>query len=61
MKRADLIRILEANGYYLKRNGANHDIYWHPDLKLTIPIQRHREIPDAVAQAILKQAGIKNQ
>ncbi|WP_349255148.1 type II toxin-antitoxin system HicA family toxin [Acetivibrio sp.] len=27
MKRNDLIKLLEKNGWYLKRNGGNHDIY----------------------------------
>ena len=27
MKRKDLIRLLESNGWWLLRNGANHDIY----------------------------------
>ena len=27
MKRRDLIKLLEANGWYFKREGRNHDIY----------------------------------
>ena len=27
MKRRDLIKLLEKNDWYLKRNGGNHDIY----------------------------------
>ena len=27
MKRRDLIKLLEKNGWYLKRKGGNHDIY----------------------------------
>ena len=27
MKRRDLVKLLEKNGWYLKRNGANHDLY----------------------------------
>ncbi|MGN0566401.1 MAG: type II toxin-antitoxin system HicA family toxin [Candidatus Limousia pullorum] len=26
MKRKDLIKLLEKNGWYLKRKGGNHDI-----------------------------------
>ncbi len=26
MKRRDLIKLLEKNGWYLKRNGGNHDL-----------------------------------
>ncbi|WP_416374767.1 type II toxin-antitoxin system HicA family toxin, partial [Muricomes intestini] len=25
MKRRDLVKLLEKNGWYLKRNGSNHD------------------------------------
>ena len=32
---------LKHNGYYLKRNGANHDIFYNPDTKSTIPLKRH--------------------
>lgn len=27
MKTKDLIKLLEKNGWYLKRNGGNHDVY----------------------------------
>lgn len=27
MKRKDLVKLLEKNGWYLKRNGGNHDLY----------------------------------
>ena len=27
MKRRDLVKLLEENGWYLKRNGASHDLY----------------------------------
>jgi predicted RNA binding protein YcfA (HicA-like mRNA interferase family) len=32
---------LEASGYFLKRRGANHDIYFNPETKSTIPVKRH--------------------
>ena len=56
MKRADLIRALEQNGWYLLRNGANHDIYTN-GVNME-PIPRHREVREALAQKILKRAGI---
>lgn len=40
-KRADLIKLLEKNGWYLKRNGGGHDIYTNGKESETIP--RHRE------------------
>lgn len=39
--RRETIRRLERNGYQLKRKGANHDIYYNPQTKLTIPVKRH--------------------
>lgn len=27
MKRRELVKLLEDNGWYIKRNGGNHDIY----------------------------------
>ena len=44
MKRRDVIKRLEENGYVLKLNGHDHDIYWSSKLKRTIPVKRHREI-----------------
>lgn len=32
---------LNENGYYLKRNGANHDIYFNDQTKSIIPLKRH--------------------
>ena len=35
------IKILERAGYILKRHGANHDIYYNPELHRAIPLKRH--------------------
>lgn len=57
MKRRDLIKLLERNGWYLKRSGGNHDIYTNGvDNE---PISRQREIKEAVAQAIIRRRGLK--
>ena len=53
MKRRDLIRLLEQNGWYLKREGGNHDIYTN-GLR-TEPIPRHREIAEELAKAIIRK------
>lgn len=34
------INELHANGYELKRNGGNHDIYYNPDTGRIIPLKR---------------------
>ena len=35
------IKELYDNGYYLKRNGGNHDIYYNDSTKSIIPLKRH--------------------
>ena len=40
--RRETIRRLARNGYQLKRKGANHDIYYNPQTKLTIPVKNDR-------------------
>lgn len=57
MKRKDLIKLLEENGWYFKRKGGNHDIYTNgKDIE---PISRQKEIKEPVAQAIIKRRGLK--
>lgn len=56
MKRKDLIKLLEANGWYLKRNGGNHDIY--TDGTRREPIPRHSEIEERLAKSIIKRLGL---
>ena len=57
LKRSDLIKLLEKNGWFLKRNGGEHDIYSDGNRSEAIP--RHREINELLAKKILKRAGIK--
>ena len=57
MKRRDLIKLLEANGWYFKRGGGNHDIYTNgKDIE---PISRQKEIKESVAKAIIRRRGLK--
>lgn len=53
MKRRDLIRLLERNGWVLKRNGSNHDLYTDENRCEAIP--RHSEINEKLAQAIIRR------
>jgi mRNA interferase HicA len=57
MKRKDLIKKLTNNGWWLLRNGTNHDIYTN-GIK-TEPIPRHTEIDELLANAIIKRQGLK--
>jgi predicted RNA binding protein YcfA (HicA-like mRNA interferase family) len=56
VKRRDLVRYLEENGFQLVREGANHSIYSN-DLK-TIPVKRHKLLDRLTANEICKQAGL---
>lgn len=40
--RDQAIQELEKNGYRFERHGRNHDIYYNPDLKCSIPVKRHK-------------------
>ena len=57
MKRRELIRLLEKNGWYLKRNGHDHNIYTNG--VVSEPIPRHTEIKERLAKRIVKQLGLK--
>jgi predicted RNA binding protein YcfA (HicA-like mRNA interferase family) len=57
MKRRDLVKKLEKNGWYFERHGGNHDIYTNG--KASEPIGRHKEIDDKLAKKILSRNGIK--
>ncbi len=55
--RTQTIKDLEQAGYYLKRHGANHDIYFNPDTMSTIPVKRH-DFNDNDRKYVLKGANI---
>lgn len=57
MKTRDLIKLLEKNGWSLKRHGANHDIYGKG--KERESIVHHRETDEMLAKAIIKRRGLK--
>lgn len=57
MKRRNLIKLLEKNGWHLLRNGANHDIYTNG--KRFEPIPRHAEIKEQLAKFIIRKHGLK--
>lgn len=56
-KRADLIKLLSKNGWYLKSHGGSHDMYTNG--KETESIPRHREVKENLARAIIKKRGLK--
>lgn len=56
VKRRDVIRLLEQNGFR-NEGGANHDIFRKDERTTSVP--RHREIKDSTFKVIKKQAGIE--
>ncbi|MGD2149580.1 MAG: type II toxin-antitoxin system HicA family toxin [Desulfobacterales bacterium] len=59
VKRRDLVRYLEKNGFYLLREGANHSIYTND--KKVIPVKRHKQFDRITANEICKQAGLSRK
>ncbi|MGN1101753.1 MAG: type II toxin-antitoxin system HicA family toxin [Huintestinicola sp.] len=57
MKRRDLIKLLEKNGWTLCRSGGNHDVYVKG--KETEAVPRHTEINENLAKAIIKRRNLK--
>lgn len=53
MKRRELINKLTRKGWYLKRNGASHDIYTDGTHIEIIP--RHPNINEMLAKSIIKK------
>lgn len=56
VKRRDLVRYFENNGYRLLREGANHAIYFNGER--VVPIKRHRQLDRITANELCKQAGL---
>ncbi len=57
MKRRDLVKLLEANGWKLLRCGGSHDVYTNGDKCEIIP--RHSEIKENLAKAIIRRQRLK--
>ena len=56
VKRRDLIRYLEKNGFYLHREGGKHSIYTND--KKVVPVKRHKQLDRITANELCKQAGL---
>lgn len=56
MKKTDLVKRLENDGFVFERHGSNHDVYSKGNIKEIIP--RHNEINERLAKAILKRNGL---
>lgn len=53
--RVKTVKDLEHLGFEFKRHGTNHDIYWNPETKVSIPVKRH-DFNENDAKYILKEA-----
>ena len=56
VKRRDLIKYLEENGFYFLREGGKHSIYTNN--KKTIHVKRHRTFDRITANQLCKEAGL---
>ena len=56
MRRKDLIKRLESNGWTLYRHGGNHDIYKKGKERECVP--RHQEIDEMLAKTIIRRRGL---
>jgi len=57
VKKADLEKLLRQNGWKLKRQGGNHEV-WEKDGKQEA-LPRHKEIKETLAKVIIKRLGLK--
>jgi len=61
VKRREFVRELTSRGCYLKRHGANDDIYYNPQNGRVAPVPRHAEVRESLARAIRKQLGVSDK
>jgi len=59
MKRRNLVKHLRHNGCYLKREGANHSLWYNPKTGHSEAIPRHTEIPNMLSKKICKALSIE--
>ena len=56
VKRRDLVKYLEKNGFYMLREGGNHSIYTNGSR--AVPVKHHRDFNRIAANELCKQAGL---
>lgn len=56
MKRKDLLARLEYYGAIFLREGGSHTVYENPRTKKNLPVPRHREINEGLANGLIKDA-----
>jgi predicted RNA binding protein YcfA (HicA-like mRNA interferase family) len=60
ISRKALCKILESNGWELKRIAGSHHIYAKEDVAaiLSIPVHSNRDLPIGTLRSIMKDAGL---
>ncbi|MGM0682491.1 MAG: type II toxin-antitoxin system HicA family toxin [Thermodesulfobacteriota bacterium] len=56
VKRRDLVKYFEQNGFSLLREGGNHSIYTNG--YKAVPVKRHRQFDRITANELCKQSGL---
>ncbi|MGV3560778.1 type II toxin-antitoxin system HicA family toxin [Larkinella arboricola] len=61
MKASELIKLIEAKGWYEDRRKGSHRIFKHPDIKghLSIPDHGKQDLKPGTLNDLLKQAKLK--
>jgi predicted RNA binding protein YcfA (HicA-like mRNA interferase family) len=61
MKFRDITKLVEQDGWFLKRISGSHRIYKHPTKPGTVVIAYHgaKDVPEGTLKSILKQAGLE--
>jgi len=57
MKRRDLVKLLEKNGWWVSRAGNKHTVYTNG--KANESVSRQAEIDEILAKRIIKRRGLK--
>ena len=63
MKIRDLIKVLEADGWYLSRTRGSHRQFKHPTKSGTVTVagKPNTDIPAGTLNSVLKQSGLKEK
>jgi predicted RNA binding protein YcfA (HicA-like mRNA interferase family) len=61
LKYREIIKLIEKDGWYLKRTSGSHHIYKHPAKPGTVVVAYHgaKDLPEGTLKSILKQAGLE--
>jgi predicted RNA binding protein YcfA (HicA-like mRNA interferase family) len=60
LKGREIVKLIEQDGWYLKRSKGSHQVYKHPKKPDTVVVAYHgaKDIPEGTVKSILKRAGL---